>query len=143
MKLKKKIIFIDMDGVLANFEGGLKEIVQDPPEMWEPGFFRNLEVMPGAKEAVEALIANPKYKVYIGSKHFSGTDYCASEKMGWLRENFPKLIKRVVLVCDKKLLRGDYLIDDDLRWKDFEGEFIHFNKHKPKEQWEEILEYLK
>lgn len=143
MTNKKKIVFIDIDGVLADFEGSIKEVIQDPPEMWEIGFFRNLKIMPGAKEGVAALLANPKYKVYIGTKHFSGTDYCASEKMGWVREHFPQLIKRVMMICDKTKLKGDYLIDDDRRWQDFDGEFIHFDKYNPETEWERIVEKLK
>jgi 5'(3')-deoxyribonucleotidase len=111
--------------------------------MFVPGFFRNLKVMPGSKEGIEALLDNPKLRVYIGTKHTTKTDYSPSEKCGWVREHFPKLLKKMFIVTDKNLLRGDYLIDDDKRWQDFEGEFIHFDKTKPEEEWKRIVEYLK
>jgi 5'-nucleotidase len=143
MKTKKKILYLDMDGVLADFDGAVTAHIHNPPEMFLPGFFRNLKVMPGAKEGVKALLDNPKLKAYIGTKHTTKTDYSPSEKVGWVREHFPELIRRMCIVTDKNLLRGDYLIDDDLRWKDFQGEFIHFDKTKPEEEWKRIVEYLK
>jgi 5'(3')-deoxyribonucleotidase len=138
----KKVVFVDMDGVLADFDGSIEKHVLDPPEMFVPGFFRNLKVMPGAKEGVKALLNNPKIKVYIGTKHTTKTDYSPSEKVGWVREHFPELIKRMFIVTDKHLLKGDYLIDDDLRWKHFPGEFIHFDKAKPEEEWKRVVDYF-
>lgn len=143
MKIKKKIIFVDMDGVLADFDGSVAVHIQDPPEMFVPGFFRNLKVMPGAKEGVQALIDNPKLKVYIGTKHTTKTDYSPSEKVAWVREHFPQLLKKMFIVTDKHLLKGDYLIDDDLRWRNFPGEFIHFDKTNSAKEWERVVEYLK
>ena len=143
MKTKKKIVFVDMDGVLADFDGAIAVHILDPPEMFIPGFFRNLKVMPGAKEGVQALLDNPKLKVYIGTKHTTKTDHSPSEKVGWIREHFPMLVKKMCIVTDKNLLRGDYLIDDDLRWKDFQGEFIHFDRTRPEEEWRRVVEKLK
>jgi len=140
--MTKKTVFLDMDNVIANFDGALAAVIWDPPEMFVPGFFRNLKVMPGAKEGVQALLNNPKLNVYIGTKHTTATDYSPSEKVGWVREHFPKLLKKMCIVTDKLLLRGDYLIDDDLRWKDFDGHFIHFDKTKPEEEWQRIAKYF-
>lgn len=143
MKTKKKIVFVDMDNVIADFDGAIAKVVHDPPEMFEPGFFRNLKVMPGAKEGVAALLQNPNLKVYIGTKHTTKTDYSPSEKVGWIREHFPSLLKRMFIVTDKHLLRGDYLVDDDKRWQNFPGTFIHFDKTKPAEEWIRVVELLK
>lgn len=144
--MKKTIIFLDMDGPLANFDGAItSNIKPDPPEMFEPGFFRNLQVVDGAKEAVAQIIANPRFEVYIGSKMTSKVTTCASEKMEWIKEHFPELLRNMALVCDKKLLRGDILIDDDRdRWADsFDGWFIHFNNDNSKESWQQVLRFLK
>jgi inhibitor of KinA sporulation pathway (predicted exonuclease)/5'(3')-deoxyribonucleotidase len=143
-KKGKKVVYIDMDGVIANFDGAVSSgVSHNPPEMFEPGFFRSLNVMPGAKEGVAALLANPNLKVYIGTKHTTKTDYSPSEKVGWIREHFPSLVKRMFIVTDKLLLRGDYLIDDDKKWEKFPGEFVHFDRTKPEEEWKRIVEYLK
>lgn len=141
----KKIVFLDMDGVLANFEGALAQIIQDPPEMFLPGFFRNLKPMEGAKEAIAILLANPRLDIYIGSKPSSKNTLSATEKMDWVAEHFPALKDRIVLVCDKSLLRGHFLIDDDVGlWgHKFKGAFFHFDRNKPKEEWTRVVELLK
>lgn len=134
-----------MDGVLADFDGAITSGVEvDPPEMFVAGFFRNLSVTDGAKEAVSKIIADPRYDVYIGSKPTSDNTLCATEKMDWIIEHFPALKKRIVLVCDKRLLRGDFLIDDDLeRWgTKFVGQFVHFNRFNHKQSWLETLRIL-
>lgn len=139
------VVFLDMDGVMADFEAALPAgFGWDPPEMFVPGFFRNLPVMAGAKEAIAALMADPTLDVYVGSKHTSKVTTCASEKMEWIKEHFPPLLRKVVLVCDKGLLRGDVLVDDDLeRWKGkFDGKFIHFDQRKPRESWERVVRDL-
>ncbi len=130
-----------MDGVLADFDNAIANHIDDPPEMFVPGFFRNLPVLPGAKEGVAALLANENLDVYIGSKITSKVPGCASEKVEWIKEHFPGLLKRMMLVCDKGLLRGDILIDDDYsRWGDkFKGMFIVFNSSRPEESWKWII----
>jgi len=145
VKPAKRIIFLDMDGVLANFEAALPPgFGWDPPEMFVPGFFRTLPVMPGAVEGVKALMACPTLDVYIGSKHTTKATNSATEKVDWVKEHFPPLLRRMVLVCHKSLLRGNVLVDDDRdRWEgEFEGEFIHFDKKRPKWAWEGVVNHL-
>ncbi len=140
----KKIVFLDLDGVLADFDGAIVNHIDDPPEMFVPGFFRNLAVHDGAKEAVATLLANENLDIYIGSKMTSKATNCATEKMEWIREHFPALLKRMVLVCDKSLLRGDVLVDDDFeRWAHkFQGQFIHFDRQNPRQSWESAVKEL-
>lgn len=142
----KTIVFVDMDGVLADFDGAVTSgVKKDPPEMFVPGFFRKLNVMEGAKEGIAALLANPNISVYIGSKPTYANTLCATEKMDWIQEHFPELKKRMVLVCDKKLLRGNFLIDDDVeRWgHKFKGAFIFFDRTKPKQEWQRIANFFR
>lgn len=146
------IVFLDMDGVLADFDGSLPPDQRrpsgsshwDPPAMFEPGFFRGLKVMPGAKPAVATLMASKKLDVYVGSKPTTKNLNCPSEKYQWIEEHFPDLLRKVVLVCDKGLLRGDVLIDDDAdRWMNsFDGRFIHFDRTRPLESWRDIVKEL-
>lgn len=134
-----------MDGVLADFDGAITSTVElDPPEMFVPGFFRGLKVHEGAKDAVAKILADGRYEVFIGSKTTWKNTLCATEKMDWIAEHFPALKKKMMLVCNKKLLRGDILIDDDLeRWaKVFVGQFIHFDKFNPKQSWSDTLKLL-
>lgn len=143
-KLRKKIVYCDMDGVLANFRKGVgrDDYGFNPPEMFVKGFFRNLEPMPGAKEAMAALLKMDHIKVYILSKPTTKNLHCASEKYEWINEHFPQLLKRMFLACDKSHLNGDYLIDDDAsRWgKTFRGKFLHFDEHHPEECWEAVVD---
>lgn len=141
----KRRIFLDMDGVLADFDGAIHTNVgEDPPEMFVPGFFRNLAVMQGAKEAVEALLADNRLEIFIGSKITSKVPGCATEKMEWVAMHFPKLLKSMCLICDKMCLRGDVLVDDDFeRWAHkFEGQFIHFDSNNPRKSWEAVVKEL-
>lgn len=140
----KKVVFLDLDGVLADFDGAVANPVWDPPEMFVPGFFRNLKVMPGAHEAVSKLLANPGLDVYIGSKPSTKNFWSSIEKYEWVSEHFPKLLRRIVLVCDKSLLRGDVLVDDDKeRWgHKFKGTFIHFDRKNPQWSWNEVVKQL-
>ena len=85
--MKKKVVFIDMDGTIADFDKGVGHICvdnEDPPEMFQQGFFLNLEVMEGAIEAVHKLFNSPFLDVYIASKPTTGNLHCATEKYLWI-----------------------------------------------------------
>ena len=143
----KKICYLDMDGVLANFSGAIDKdyVGRNPPQMFEKGFFRNLEVMPGAKEAVAELITMPGIEVFIATKPTTKNLYCATEKYEWVNEHFPSLLFKMFLTCNKGHLNGDYLIDDEpATWgKKFQGTFMVFNEKDPEGSWKEILSYLR
>lgn len=141
----KKILFLDMDGVLADFEAGVGRwpFEQDPPEMFVKEFFRKLPVKPGALQAVDAILKLDHIDTYIGSKPTTKNLDCATEKMQWIEEHFPALLRKMNLVCDKGLLNGHYLVDDDLQWKGrFPGLFLHFDKFEPELSWHRIVTFL-
>ena len=74
-----------------------------------PGLFRNLPPLPGAVEGVKAL-ADRGHDVYIVT---AAPDGSATEKIDWCKEHLPFLdSRRVIVVYDKWLVRGDVLIDD-------------------------------
>ena len=137
-----------MDGVLANFwkacpSGYFDEDNECPVEMMRGGFFRNLEVMDGAREAVTKMLADERYDIWIGSKPSTRNLYCATEKFLWLDEYFPELVRKVNLVCHKGLLNGHFLVDDDKEWDGkFPGQFIWFDESQPKASWAGVLDTL-
>lgn len=141
-----KIVYIDMDGVLADFEKGIGRPGHewDAPEMFVPGFFRRLEVLPGAKEAVGKLLTFSQLDVYIATKPTTKALGCATEKFQWIEEHFPDLLRKMFITCDKGHLNGDYLIDDDISaWgQKFKGTFVHFDQFNSEEAWKKIVEYM-
>ena len=81
--------------------------------IYDPGFFRNLPVMPDSVEVLEAL--NGKYELFIVS---AATEFPNSlkEKHDWLQEHFPFISWRQLVLCgDKRLVTGDHMIDDHVR----------------------------
>lgn len=152
--MKDKIVFLDMDGVLADFISGIgyapesvnehgQPYYEDPKEMYNQYFFEYLDPLPFAKEAVAKLLSEYNVELHIASKPLAN-EFCASEKYIWVAKHFPALLKRTHLLQEKGLLLGDYLVDDDLRWRDkFKGTMIHFNTSNPQESWEKVLETLK
>lgn len=138
-----------MDGVLADFDkaignfGDKWKYIENPPEMFIRGFFRSLEIVPGAKEAVRQLLCMPSLDVYVLTKPTTKNLWCATEKYQWINEHFPELLRKMFLACDKSFLKGDYLIDDDDKWEEgFEGTFLHFNRRKAEYNWCEMVKLL-
>lgn len=150
--MSKKIVFVDMDGVLVNFWGSTKTTrieckakEQYPPEMFVKGFFRNLKPNPGSKEFVALMDSSPHYELHIASTPSSKNLWSATEKMECVEEHFPTLLReKTHLIQDKGLLLGDYLIDDYReKWEPvFKGTFIWFDELNPKKSWENAINIL-
>jgi 5'(3')-deoxyribonucleotidase len=143
----KTVVYLDMDGPLAHFRAGVGPhytLGSDPPEMFQKGFFRDLPVTPGAKEAVAVLLRNPHLDLYIASKPTTKNLYSTIEKYQWVEEHFPELFKKIFLTCDKGHLNGDFLVDDDHKaWADkFKGIFLKFHEDEPLRSWEHIVKFL-
>ncbi len=76
-----------------------------------PGFYRDLRVVSGAREAVAHLLEAGCHVVVCTAPSLQN-ETCASEKIAWLAEHFPELRKSFAVVKDKTLVRGDVLVDD-------------------------------
>jgi 5'(3')-deoxyribonucleotidase len=147
-----KTVLTDMDGVLADFDRRMRELrggywdrMVDPPEMFEPGFFRGLPIVPGAKEGIARLLAaKDRIKLYVATKPVRNA-HCPGEKILWIEEHFPELHQHIILTCDKGILHGDYLIDDDWdgRWeKVFRGKMIKFHTHDAENSWRKATQEI-
>jgi len=176
----KEILLVDQDGVLADYDKGFlkkwKEfnpdkivilpeerrtfyIEEDYPKelgalvrgiITSKGFYRNLPLMKGAKEAVNEL--KKYFDVFICTAPHLKSKYCISEKFEWIDENLgPEWTRKIVLTKEKTLIKGKYLIDDRPEIKSpYIPEWEHilydqpYNRNIPKrrltwDNWREIL----
>lgn len=74
----------------------------------QPGFFRDLEPIPGAVGGVRALLERGHDVVIVTAARQGHRD-----KLAWIREHLPFLPRdNVVFTHRKELVRGDLLLDD-------------------------------
>ena len=137
----KKTIFIDMDGVISNFAKAAKEGGWDHrPDKYVD--YRNLEVMPDAREALLRL--NQDFDIFIASTPPWDRPDMWGAKREWIAEHFPYLKRKLILTHRKDLLIGDILIDDS-RWRgqpDFKGAWLWFGSNQRCLDWPSTLELI-
>ena len=146
----KKILYLDMDGVLVDFESGLARVPQEVQlEYGEhrdriPGIFSLMDPMPGALEAYEELCG--LFDTFILSTAPWENSSAWIDKLLWAKEYLGELCtKRLILTHRKDLNRGHFLVDDRPKRghvEDFQGEVIHFGSERFPD-WEAVLPYLR
>jgi len=133
-------IIIDMDEVMCDTMGGMVEWYKEKygqdvdytkmvgswqlgfPEqhkmiirekLHSRGFFRHLPLMDGCAKVIERL--NERYEVFIVSAAMEFPN-SLNDKLDWLNEHMPFLTWRQLVLCgDKRMISGDYMIDDHTR----------------------------
>jgi 5'-nucleotidase len=146
-KMARKVIYIDMDGVLANFDKAHREqynAAENPFPQSRVHFFYNLEEIEGSNHALREL--DKIYDVRIATAPSVKNPLCYTEKRQWIGERYGdiNLQDRLYIIPDKSALIGDYLIDDwdTGRGQDkFVGELIHFGSKEYKD-WNSVLDHF-
>lgn len=158
---KKKIVYIDMDGVIVDFGKAIKDWFEKHPHLEErykthpdhiQGLFRIAPPIKGAVEAIKKLHNSGKYELFIATSAPWGNPQSLTDKRFWLEDYFDNIFhKRLFTTHRKDLLMGDYLIDDRLKngAGEFKGKLLRFgydweNNNSPNEypDWDSILDYL-
>ena len=139
--MNKYRIFIDMDGVISDFEKAADEgNYVKRPDLYVD--YRNLDIIDGAKDALMRL--SNDHDVFIASTPPWSRPEVWGHKREWIEEHFPYLKRKLILTHRKDLLIGDILIDDS-RFRgqpDFQGEWYWFNKNWKNRNWEACIKWI-
>jgi 5'(3')-deoxyribonucleotidase len=152
-KMNKEDLFVDMDGVLADFEGAVTLVTGKTPEDtdWQetkdklseqPGFYLALPPIDGAVEAFKKL--SEHYNMHILSTPSWDNPSSYSDKRLWVEKHLGEYgYKKLTLTHDKSIANGRALIDDRTKngAAEFKGEHIHFATEKFP-NWDAVLKYL-
>ncbi len=138
-------IFLDMDGVVVDFDGYKKRLgLGDDEIKGMDGAYLQMEAMPGAIEGIGKLIG-AGYEVWLATKPPTGVAHAYSDKAEWVFRNLPGLKRRLIITHDKGLLgdEGDFLVDDQpekANSREFRGSLLEFGKDGL--GWPEIVRYF-
>ena len=140
-------LYLDCDGVLADFDKGATAILGLPPTAYEakhgpgrfwqklasaPDFYFGLPLLPDAMELFEAV----KHLHPVILTGLPRGNWAADQKVRWAARYFPGTRIITTLARDKRnhAKEGDVLVDDQLRhahlWEEVGGIFVHHKNAK-------------
>jgi len=138
-------VFVDMDGVIVDFDSAMKEANLKGDEIKKiKGAYLTMKPIDGAITAVRSLIGMG-YEVWIATKPPTGVAHAYSDKAQWVMNNIPELKRRIIVTHDKGLLgdSGDFLCDDrphKANCEKFKGTLLRFVDGY---HWPEALEFFR
>lgn len=105
---RKKSIYVDMDGVLADFMGQTDAVERFRIEV---GFFSNLAPFRKNVNAVKKLIADGNYNVFILSA--SPNEQADRDKKEWLKKYLPTMADGNIILMRNHERKVDYMRTPD------------------------------
>jgi hypothetical protein len=135
-------LFLDCDGVLADFDRGAEDILGMHPRKFEerfglpsfwaklarhPDFYGSLPLLPDAMK----LFDNVRHLGPIILTGCPRGKWAEAQKVRWAARHFPKTKIITCMARDKRhhAKAGDVLVDDTLRhrhlWEEMGGTFVH------------------
>ncbi|HWK20961.1 MAG TPA: hypothetical protein VNR37_09385 [Microbacteriaceae bacterium] len=152
--MARKILYIDLDNTLADFDGRLADLSPEIRAHYEgrfdhiPGVYSLLKPMPGAVAAYRELAR--LYDTYILSTAPWANPTAWTDKLQWVQlvfgaEEADPVYKRLIITHHKDLNVGDYLVDDQPAHgaAEFTGEWLHFGEGRPYPDWSSVVGYLR
>jgi 5'-nucleotidase len=140
--MDKGRVFIDLDGVIVDFDSYAKKHTITGDEVKrKPGAYLEMDPIPGALEAVRSIIGMG-FEVWVATKPPTGIAFAYADKVSWVLQHLPELKRRIVLTHDKGFLgdKNDILIDDrphKANCEKFAGVLIPFK------DWESTMQLIR
>src|SRR5574343_428091 len=143
-------VYVDIDDTLADYTGAVKKALKQTPGIIFPqsqyGFYTKLSLIPDGLEAITAMSLRPKqFDVWLLTAPSIKNPLSYTEKRVWVENRLgEKWVDRLIISPNKGLLKGDILIDNEVRGRgqeNFEGELIEFGSKKHP-NWKFIRSYL-